>query len=87
MILTLQKFNMKKLITFVFLASLSISMSCQINTKPDVEDIEDNMVYFKDKNSGLCFGAVNSLNTKSASNSSSITCVPCDSLIKYKLLK
>lgn len=54
--------------------------SCQINEKPNTKEIQENIVYFKDPNTGLCFAAVNSTNTKSLSNSSSITCVPCDSL-------
>lgn len=59
--------------------------SCQINEKPDTSEIQENIVYFKDPNTGLCFAAVNSTNTKSWSNSSSITCVPCDSLKKVEV--
>ncbi len=57
-----------------------IIQGCQINEKPEVDSIKENLVYFKDSKTGLCFAAVNSTNTKSMSNSTSITCVPCDSL-------
>ncbi len=59
---------------------LILIQGCQINEKPEVEGIKENLVYFKDNKTGLCFAAVNSTNTKSMSNSTSITCVPCDSL-------
>lgn len=58
---------------------------CQLNGKPDVESIKDNLVYFKDEKTGLCFAAVNSMSSKSLSNSSSIACVPCDSLKKVNV--
>ena len=55
-------------------------MQCQFNTEPKIKSIRENLVYFKDPNTGLCFAAINSTNTSSLSNSTSITCVPCDSL-------
>lgn len=59
--------------------------SCQFNDKADTDEIKDNIVYFRDSNTGLCFAAINSINTKSLSSSSSITCVPCDSLKRIKV--
>jgi hypothetical protein len=67
---------MKNNILFLFIIALS---SCQMNDKPDTEEIKKNIVYFKDPNTGLCFASVNSYDTK-LGTSSSITCVPCDSL-------
>ena len=69
---------MKKTI-LIFVITIS---GCQYNDKPDTDSIKDNIAYFKDEQTGLCFAAVNSTNTKSLSNSSSIACVPCDNLIK-----
>lgn len=67
--------------TVLMIMILLVSLSgCQINEKPEVDSIKENLVYFKDDRTGLCFAAVNSTNTKSLSNSTSIACVPCDSL-------
>ena len=70
----------KALIPVWIVCGILMMVSCQFNSKPDTNEIKDNLVYFKDPRTGLCFAAVNSTNTKSLSNSSSITCVPCDSL-------
>lgn len=58
---------------------------CQLNGKPDAESIKDNLIYFRDEKTGLCFAAVNSMSSKSLSNSSSIACVPCDSLKRVEV--
>jgi len=68
---------------YVFLVFMLVG--CQFNGKPDTDEIQSNLAYFKDPNTNLCFAAVNSTNTKSWSNSSSITCVPCDSLKNVKV--
>lgn len=60
-------------------------LSCQFNGKPNTESLKKNIVYFKDPTTNLCFAGVNSTNTKSLSNNSSITCVPCDSLKKINI--
>ena len=60
-------------------------VGCQFNEKPDTDSIKENLAFFKEEKTGLCFAAVNSTNTKSLSNTSSISCVPCDSLKKIKL--
>ena len=68
---------MKKLL---FIAPVIFIMSCQISSKTDVESLKKNLTYFKDNTTGLCFASVNS--TVESRDISSITCVPCDSLIK-----
>ena len=68
---------MKKLL---FIAPVIFIMSCQISSKTDVEYLKKNLTYFKDNTTGLCFASVNS--TVESRDISSITCVPCDSLIK-----
>lgn len=62
--------------TTILLAILLAFSSCQLNSKPDTDEIKDAIVYFKDQRTGLCFAAVNSV---SANNlyGSSIACVPC----------
>lgn len=63
----------------VLIATLVLP-ACQVNSIPETDEIKENIAYFKDHRTGLCFAAINSTNTQSLSNSSSITCVPCDSL-------
>jgi hypothetical protein len=70
---------MGKIVLMIMVLLVSLS-GCQVNEKPEVNSIKENLVYFKDDRTGLCFAAVNSTNTKSLSNSTSISCVPCDSL-------
>ena len=53
-----------KRIILIFAITIS---SCQYNDKPDTGSIKDNLAYFKDETTGLCFAAVNSTNTKSLS--------------------
>lgn len=55
--------------------------SCQLNDKAQTKSIEDNLTYFKDEKTGLCFAAINS-QTYGFNTVTSITCVPCDSLKK-----
>ncbi len=69
---------MKKLVLII--APVFVMMSCQISSKSDVESLKKNLTYFKDNTTGLCYASVNS--TVESRDISSITCVPCDSLIK-----
>ena len=69
---------MKKLILIVGILLIA-STSCQISDTTDNTDVKNNLTYFKDEKTGLCFATVNSHNTYGSV--SSITCVPCDSLI------
>ena len=70
------------LLTIVFICSCSTE---QINNKSNVTEITNNIVYFKDYKTGLCFASVNSI-TSNLYTVASITCVPCDSLknLKFK---
>ena len=62
-------------------------VSCQTNKKADTGKILKNLSYFKDKQTGLCFAAINSeVNATLPETVTSITCVPCDSL-KQVILK
>lgn len=77
----MQKFKLHSLAVLAAILLLAVVLqSCQFNSTPEPDSIKENIVYFKDERSGLCFAAINSTNTQSLSNSSSITCVPCDSL-------
>ena len=75
---------MGKIILMIMVLLVSLS-GCQVNEKPEVDSIKENLVYFMDDRTGLCFAAVNSTNTKSWSNSTSIACVPCDSLKRIEI--
>lgn len=82
----MQKFKLHSSAVLAAIVLLALVLpSCQFNVKPDTAEIQENIVYFKDPNTGLCFAAVNSTNTKSLSNNSSITCVPCDSLKRVEV--
>lgn len=71
---------MGKVVLMVMVLLVSLS-GCQVNEKPEVDSIKENLVYFKDDSTGLCFAAVNSTNTKSWSNSTSITIRSVKSLV------
>ena len=64
---------MKKLLILAILLS-----GCQNNDKADNQKISENLTYFKDYNTGLCFASLNSAN--SYGYLTSIACVPCDRL-------
>lgn len=67
---------MKKLILLTIMV-IGI-LSCQDNSPANVEKLNE-LTYFKDGRTGLCFAAINSL-TYGGGKVTSITCVPCDSL-------
>lgn len=73
------------MIKFIFgILILFFIVSCQgvMSKKPSEEassDIVKNITYVKDKKTGLCFATVLAVGSDGW-NSSSITCVPCDSL-------
>lgn len=58
--------------------------SCQMTEKTDIKQIKENLTYFKDERTGLCYAVVNSISTQGGSYTS-ITCVPCDSLKHVKV--
>ena len=70
---------MKKL---TILLGLVIALtSCSVNTSSNVDFDGTDIVYFKDKRTGLCFGAVASRKTGSVSTTGlGVTCVPCESV-------
>lgn len=51
----------------------------QSNTEVEPEEVKENMTYFRDDRTGLCFASVNS-RTYNAYSVTSISCVPCDSV-------
>jgi len=67
------------LVLIVLVLTLVVCGCGQDSSKPDVESIQDNIVYFRDGRTGLCFASVNS-DTYYGWEVTSITCVPCDSL-------
>ena len=54
--------------------------SCQLTWQTNVDSVKNDIVYFKDERTGLCFAAINSSSGSSGREVVSITCVPCDSL-------
>jgi hypothetical protein len=74
-----QQNNMNKILT---LSLLLIFGSCQQQSQPDAIATKKGITYFKDTQTGICFGAIN-IESSSGYLTTSITCVPCDSLIRY----
>jgi hypothetical protein len=72
---------MKKLIVLLGLIML---VSCQANDTTNNNDVKNNITYFKDAKTGLCYAAINSY-TYGGYKVTSITCVPCDSLKKIEI--
>ena len=56
----MQKFKLHSSVLAAILLLAVVLPSCQFNGKPDTAEIQENIVYFKDTNTGLCFAAVNS---------------------------
>jgi hypothetical protein len=72
---------MKK-IGFILVVVIALT-SCSVNTSDNVDFDGTDVVYFKDKRTGLCFGAVASRNTGSVSTTGlGLTCVPCEKVEK-----
>lgn len=66
----------------MFLCGIIVT-SCNLTTSPSSTGAHENasqITYTKDDRSGLCFGMLNSMH--SGYESTSITCVPCDSVEK-----
>ena len=78
---------MKKILAFLGL--VVIMSACQMSTTANVNKIGDNLRYFKDSRTGLCFAAIGSVSASSGSSYTSITCVPCEALknVEVKELK
>lgn len=68
---------MKKIIIVLAIITLGLS-SCSVNSSDNVNIDGEDMVYFKDSRTGLCFGAVASRKSMTASTTGlGVTCVPC----------
>jgi len=65
-----------------FFVVMMTFLSCQMSTKTNTKELP--ITYFKDGRTGLCFAAVNSI-SNSGYEVTSIACVPCDSLKKYRI--
>lgn len=78
---------MKKIL--IVFGMVLLMSACQISDKTNVQKIGNNITYFKDAKTGLCFAAVNSISSSSSNSYTSITCVPCDSLknVKVEIVK
>ena len=59
-------------------------ISCQTNYSVETEKVQENLTYFKDEKTNLCFASINS-SSYGGYSVTSITCVPCDSLKRVKL--
>lgn len=74
---------MKKVILFsIMVVAL---LGCQMSSTPNVDKVCDNLIYFKDSRTGLCFAAINSVSSSSGNEYTSITCVPCEALKNVKV--
>lgn len=69
---------MKKILGIAVLITF---LSCQTTTPTDTVSVKDNITYFKDERTGLCFATVSSV-SEGYYPIASITCVPCDSVNK-----
>ncbi len=77
---------MKKLIFSLTVLSLSACTMSQKTNDDDSQSVTSNITFSKHMKTGLCFGMVTF--TKSGGfNSVSVTCVPCDSLKKVKVVE
>jgi hypothetical protein len=75
---------MKKLIILFF--ALALPGGCSVNTSGNIDIDADDLQYFKDDRTGLCFAAVASRKSMSTDATGlGLTCVPCDSLKNVKV--
>ena len=66
-------------IVLSILAITAFLTSCSVNTDGDVDINPNDVQYFKDGRTGLCFGIVASRKFGEASSTGiGITCVPCE---------
>jgi hypothetical protein len=70
---------MKKIILVL---AVSFGMvSCGVNSSSNIDIDGEDVVYFKDSRTGLCFGAVASRKTADFETTGlGMTCVPCESV-------
>jgi len=68
---------MKKLLLIIGVALFATS--CGVSSSSNIDIYGEDVVYFKDSRTGLCFGAVASRKAGNASSTGlGITCVPCE---------
>lgn len=71
---------MKKILLVLAVVTLGMT-SCSVNSSDNVNIDGEDMVYFKDSRTNLCFGAVASRKAMTASTTGlGVTCVPCESV-------
>jgi regulatory protein YycI of two-component signal transduction system YycFG len=72
------------IILIVLLLGINEIKKPQVNTSTNIKELKNNIEYFKDERTGLCFAVISSSISGYAttSNAVSITCVPCDSIKK-----
>ena len=69
---------MKKLTTLLFALLLC---SCSVNTSSNVNFKGEDLIYFKDSRTNLCFAVVASRKTASFDTTGlGVTCVPCENV-------
>ena len=70
----------------MIILALALLGSCSVNTSGNIDIDADDLQYFKDDRTGLCFAAVASRKSLSADATGlGLTCVPCDSLKNVKV--
>jgi hypothetical protein len=67
---------MKKIITILILVALT---GCQMSSTTDNTSVTNDLTYFKDPKTGLCFASIGSIEGNGRIIVS-IACVPCDSV-------
>ena len=71
---------MKKILLVLAVVTLGMT-SCSVNSSDNVNIDGEDMVYFKDSRTNLCFGAVASRKAMTASTTGlGVTCVPCEAV-------
>ena len=70
---------MEKIISIIMIGVFMTS--CSVNSSDNVNIDGEDMVYFKDSRTNLCFGAVASRKAMTASTTGlGVTCVPCETV-------
>ena len=73
---------MKK--SIILLSAVALLASCSVNTSGNIDINGNDVAYFKDSRTGLCYGAMASRKTGEWNTSGlGITCVPCEKVKKY----
>ena len=74
--------------TVVMFVIAMILAGCTNNGAPPKDSLkQENIVYFKDTRTGVCYAAMNSLDSHSLSNSTTLTYVPCTPEVEEQIRK